>query len=44
MQLFVADQALRDLDAIQWELLPKRGTVKAFDIFEPIPVGEARMD
>jgi len=39
LRLFVADQALRDLDAIQWELLPKRGAVKAFDIFDPIPVG-----
>ena len=39
MRLFVADQALRDLDAIDWELLPKRGAVKPFDIFDPIPVG-----
>lgn len=39
LQLFVADQALRDLDAIEWDLLPKRGTPKAFDIFDPIPVG-----
>ncbi len=39
MRLFVADQALRDLDAIDWELLPRKGAVKPFDIFEPIPVG-----
>jgi S-DNA-T family DNA segregation ATPase FtsK/SpoIIIE len=39
LRLFVADHALRDLDTVQWELLPKRGAVKPFDIFGPIPVG-----
>ncbi|MEM9656359.1 MAG: hypothetical protein AAGA65_30045 [Actinomycetota bacterium] len=39
LRLFVADQALRDLDTTDWDLLPKRGTVKAFDVFDPIPVG-----
>ncbi len=39
LRLFVADEALRDLDAIKWDLLPKRGAAKPFDVFEPIPVG-----
>ena len=39
LRLFVADQALRDLDTVAWELLPAKGVPKAFDIFDPIPVG-----
>lgn len=39
MRLFVADHALRDIERVRWPLLPDKGAIKPFDIFDPIPVG-----
>ncbi|MEM7272664.1 MAG: hypothetical protein AAF547_06250 [Actinomycetota bacterium] len=39
LRLFVADNALRDIDQVRWELLPEKGQIKPFDVFDPIPVG-----